>query len=160
MSDAINEDVAFKKKLYRKKLFFIGKKCYTIHGKKIVSVETDCLKKAESNGIRRIQQEAGAYMKDLIDEKNRQEKMKRSIIKYWNVSYGSPEAIGGEEEEKEREHAVGIYPQENHVYDEESELKQAEIKAIDEVSQTKIQQILHEKDDRLQNLIEHEQHEG
>ena len=62
-------------------------------------------------------------MKDLIDEKNRQEKMKRSIIKYWNVSYGSPEAI-------------------------------------DEVSQTKIQQILHEKDDRLQNLIEHEQHEG
>ena len=24
----------------------------------------------------------------------------------------------------------------------------------------KIQQILHEKDDRLQNLIEHEQHEG
>ena len=34
-------------------------------------------------------------MKDLIDEKNRQEKMKRSIIKYWNVSYGSPEAIGG-----------------------------------------------------------------
>ena len=71
----------------------------------------DCLKKAESNGIRRIQQEAGAYMKDLIDEKNRQEKMKRSIIKYWNVSYGSPEAIGGEEEEKEREHAAGIYPQ-------------------------------------------------
>ena len=85
--------------------------------------------------------------------------MKRSIIKYWNVSYGSPEAIGGEEEEKEREHAAGIYPQENHVYDEESELKQAEIEAIDEVSQTKIQQILHEKDDRLQNLIEHEQHE-
>lgn len=46
MSDAINEDVAFKKKLYRKKLFFSGKKCYTIHGKKIVSVETDCFKKA------------------------------------------------------------------------------------------------------------------
>ena len=44
MSDAINEDVEFKKKLYRKKLFFIGKKCYTIHSKKIVSVETDCLK--------------------------------------------------------------------------------------------------------------------
>ena len=39
-------------------------------------------------------------------------------------------------------------------------VKQAEIEAIDEVSQTKIQQILHEKDDRLQNLIEHEQHEG
>ena len=33
MSDAINEDVAFKKKLYRKKLFY-WKKCYTIHGKK------------------------------------------------------------------------------------------------------------------------------
>ena len=46
MSDAINEDVAFKKKLYRKKLFFIGKKGYTIHSKKIVSVETDCFKKA------------------------------------------------------------------------------------------------------------------
>lgn len=36
MSDAINEDVAFQKKIYRKKLFFIGKKCYTIHSQKIV----------------------------------------------------------------------------------------------------------------------------
>ena len=50
MSDAINEDVEFKKKLYRKKLFFIGKKCYTIHSKKIVSVETDCLKKQNQMG--------------------------------------------------------------------------------------------------------------
>ena len=90
-------------------------------------------------------------MKDLIDEKNKQEKMKRSVIKYWNVSYGTPEAIGGEEEENERE--------QNYGYDEASELKQAEIEAIDEVSQTKIQQILHEKDDRLQSLIAHEQHE-
>lgn len=98
-------------------------------------------------------------MKDLIDEKNKQEKMKRSVIKYWNVSYGTPEAIGGEEEENEREHATDTYPQENYGYDEASELKQAEIEAIDEVSQTKIQQILHEKDDRLQSLIEHEQHE-
>ena len=98
-------------------------------------------------------------MKDLIDEKNKQEKMKRSVIKYWNVSYGTPEAIGGEEEENEREHATDTYPQENYGYDEASELKQAEIEAIDEVSQTKIQQILHEKDDRLHNLIEHEQHE-
>lgn len=65
-----------RKNYTERNFFFIGKKCYTIHGKKIVSVETDCLKKAESNGIRRIQQEAGAYMKDLIDEKNRQEKMK------------------------------------------------------------------------------------
>ena len=87
--------------------------------------------------------------------------MKRSIIKYWNVSYGSPEAIGGEEEEKKSGDMPPAYiHRENHVYDEESELKQAEIEAIDEVSQTKIQQILHEKDDRLQNLIEHEQHEG
>ena len=98
-------------------------------------------------------------MKDLIDEKNKQEKMKISVIKYWNVSYGTPEAIGGEEEENEREHATDTYPQENYGYDEASELKQAEIEAIDEVSQTKIQQILHEKDDRLQSLIAHEQHE-
>lgn len=98
-------------------------------------------------------------MKDLIDEKNKQEKMKRSVIKYWNVSYGTPETIGGEEEENEREHATDTYPQENYGYDDASELKQAEIEAIDEVSQTKIQQILHEKDDRLQSLIAHEQHE-
>lgn len=98
-------------------------------------------------------------MKDLIDEKNRQENEKK-YHKILECFLWFPEAIGGEEEEKEREHAVGIYPQENHVYDEESELKQAEIEAIDEVSQTKIQQILHEKDDRLQNLIEHEQDEG
>lgn len=36
MSDAINEDVAFQKKIYRKKLFFFGKKCYTIHSQEIV----------------------------------------------------------------------------------------------------------------------------
>ncbi len=46
MSDAINEDVAFQKKNIQKETFFIGKKCYTIHSKKIVSVETDCFKKA------------------------------------------------------------------------------------------------------------------
>lgn len=45
MSDAINEDVAFKKN-YTERNFFYWKKCYTIHGKKIVSVETDCFKKA------------------------------------------------------------------------------------------------------------------
>lgn len=49
MSDAINEDVAFKKN-YTERNFFIGKKCYTIHGKKIVSVETDCLKKQNQMG--------------------------------------------------------------------------------------------------------------
>lgn len=98
-------------------------------------------------------------MKDLIDEKNKQEKMKRSIIKFWNVSYGKPEAIGGEEEESEREHTDSVYA--GTLYDEADVQgeKQTDAMNEDEVSQTKIQQILHEKDDRLQSLIEQEQKE-
>ena len=62
---------------------------------------------------------------------------------------------------KGREHAVEAYIHRKIMSMTKSqELKQAEIEAIDEVSETKIQQILHEKDDRLQNLIEHERHEG
>ena len=98
-------------------------------------------------------------MKDLIDEKNKQEKMKRSIIKFWNVSYGKPEAIGGEEEESEREHTDSVYA--DTLYDEADAQgkKQTDAMNEDEVSQTKIQQILYEKDDRLQSLIEQEQKE-
>ena len=96
-------------------------------------------------------------MKDLIDEKNKQEKMKRSIIKFWNVSYGKPEAIGGEE--SEREHTDSVYA--DTLYDEADAQgeKQTDAMSEDEVSQTKIQQILREKDDRLQSLIEQEQKE-
>ena len=73
MSDAINEDVAFKKN-YTERNFFYWKKCYTIHGKKIVSVETDCLKKSRIKWDTKNTTRGWCIYERLIDEKNRQEK--------------------------------------------------------------------------------------
>ena len=34
-------------------------------------------------------------MKDLIDERNQREKMKNSIVKFWNVNYVDAETLFG-----------------------------------------------------------------
>ena len=44
-------------------------------------------------------------MKDLIDERNRKEKMQNSILKWWNVHYMTPEEL---EEEQEKEHDPSV----------------------------------------------------
>lgn len=40
-------------------------------------------------------------MRDLIDERNKKEKIKSSIIKRWNVNYTEAELIGRQSEEQE-----------------------------------------------------------
>lgn len=44
-------------------------------------------------------------MKDLIDERNKKEKMQNSILKWWNVHYMTPEELE-EEQEKEQDPSV------------------------------------------------------
>lgn len=44
-------------------------------------------------------------MKDLIDERNKKEKMQNSILKWWNVHYMTPEEL---EEEQEKEHDPSV----------------------------------------------------
>ena len=44
-------------------------------------------------------------MKDLIAERDKKEKMKHSIVKWWNVHYMTPEELA-EEQAKERSSAV------------------------------------------------------
>ena len=80
MSDAINEDVAFKKKLYRKKLFFIGKKCYTIHGKKIVSVEKQYTVAQQIFDEKLSVRETEKLVKKIQQEKNQKDTEKNKKI--------------------------------------------------------------------------------
>lgn len=96
-------------------------------------------------------------MKDLIDEKNRRDKMKRSIIKYWNVSYGAPEPIGGEEEDKPQEDILKDLPDDFFTAEEPETIDDMVPEPMDEVSQRQIEQILHEKDTMLRHIIEEEQ---
>lgn len=40
-------------------------------------------------------------MKDLIEERNKKEKMQHSIVKWWNVHYMTPEELAEEQEKEE-----------------------------------------------------------
>ena len=46
-------------------------------------------------------------MRDLIDERNRREKLKNSIIKGYNVHYVTQEELARQKEEEERKKAAG-----------------------------------------------------
>ncbi len=40
-------------------------------------------------------------MKDLIEERDKKEKMKHSIVKWWNVHYMTPDELGEDQSEEE-----------------------------------------------------------
>ncbi len=93
-------------------------------------------------------------MKDLIDKKNQMDKMKRSIIKSWNVAYGMPEVIDrGEQAGYKKE--PSDYGAEDESY-QNTEPQQEDILTKEQISKAKIEQILREKDVRLQKIIEKE----
>lgn len=93
-------------------------------------------------------------MKDLIDKKNQKDKMKRSIIKSWNVAYGMPEVIDrGEQAGYKKETSDYGAEEENY---QNTEPQQENILTKEQISKAKIEQILREKDVRLQNIIEKE----
>lgn len=66
------------------------------------------------------------YPKDLIEENNKKTKMKRSVVKFWNVLYGQPEVVGAPDAPE------------------------------DSGTQEKIEEILQEKETNLKKLIARE----
>ena len=94
-------------------------------------------------------------MLDRIDERDKQERMHRSIVKYWNVNYiPTPYAEPKEEQTGEKEDAVTgqqlpVEPEltvssANYGYEE----------VTDEVTKGQIDKILHEKTEAIRSLIE------
>lgn len=100
-------------------------------------------------------------MKDIIDERNKREKMQKSIIKYWNVKY-SPAAQGeacaaaavespeNEQERQKRELAEQLLKRQ----EEKKRLVVEEAIEEDAIERGKIDKILHEKTERIQNIVD------
>lgn len=99
-------------------------------------------------------------MKDLIDERNRREKMQKSIVKYWNVNY-SPVTTNSQEVQAGMEDDLVAETAENQMNlgmsgdaafensaDWESSYEE------DEVTRGQIDRILHEKSDAIRNIVE------
>lgn len=123
-------------------------------------------------------------MKDLIDEKNRRDKIKSSIIKRWNVNYIDPETLRLQEEQKRKLEAQEVLNRLEAEKAADEALKREEIERayqeaaeksaqnynaatnsysgaygkgnVDDVTQNQIEMILHEKDKKLRNIIDQE----
>lgn len=115
-------------------------------------------------------------MKDLIAERDRREKIQKSIIKRWNVHYMTPDELERMEKQKEAEE---IYARLEAEAAEDEAAKQAEVedamlkaseynkmtgsysgsygkKAVDSVTQKQIDQILGEKEAAIRSMFEEE----
>lgn len=113
-------------------------------------------------------------MKDLIEERDRKEKIQRSIIKRWNVHYMTKEEL--ESKQGSLDEAAAIFARLQAEEREDEARKQAEIEAakrasegynattnsysgaygqgeVDTVTKGQIDQILAEKEVMLQNMI-------
>ena len=89
-------------------------------------------------------------MLDRIDERDKQERMHRSIVKYWNVNYiPTPYAEPKEEQTGEKEDAVPVEPELT-----VSSANYGNEEVTDEVTKGQIDKILHEKTEAIRSLIE------
>ncbi len=116
-------------------------------------------------------------MKDIIDKRNEAEKIRKSIIKYWNVQYVPVSPSGQSEEEKQK-----ILEELEREAAEKEEKKRKEIEAlkeaakdkdprlynaktgsysgtygrgkVDDVTKGQIDQILRERSDVVRDLVE------
>lgn len=97
-------------------------------------------------------------MKDIIDERNKREKMEKSIIKYWNVRYlpvmkemqesqQSAETGGNEE-------AVDLAAEVLKRQDEAKRRIVEEAIEEDAIERGKIDKILHEKAEKIRNIVD------
>lgn len=113
-------------------------------------------------------------MSDLIDERNKREKMKNSIVKFWNVNYVDTETLKMQQAEEEAARAKALEEAEkaaelNRAYEEASYRREDYNVAtgsysghygqgaVDEVTKGQIDKILQEKDAILRSLIEGEE---
>ena len=111
-----------------------------------------------------------SFKRDLIEEKNKREKIKSSIIKSWNVNYIDPE----EEKAKEVEEILTRLEEEKAEDNAQKQMEIAEAykqadamynaatcsysgmygqNEMDNVTQDRVQMILNEKNAVLQNII-------
>lgn len=100
-------------------------------------------------------------MKDMIDKRNEQERIARSIIKYWNVNY-IPRTQTDPEIQKqtaETENAQNQTVDENMQEDYNKATKAysgkyGQEKNLDDVTKDQIDKILHEKAEHIHQLFE------
>ncbi len=121
-----------------------------------------------------------SFGRDLIAEKNKRERIKSSIIKYWNVNYIDPEEERRREEEAKMSEAKEVIDRLEQEKIEDEAKKQAEIEQaymeavlkeqtynattgsysgtygqgeVDHVTKDQVQMILNEKNATLQSII-------
>ncbi|MCI7521963.1 hypothetical protein [Roseburia hominis] len=94
-------------------------------------------------------------MLDRIDERDKQERMHRSIVKYWNVNY-IPTPYAEPEEEQTGEEEAEVTGQQLSVEPEPvvSSANYGSEEVTDEVTKGQIDKILHEKTEAIRSLIE------
>lgn len=94
-------------------------------------------------------------MLDRIDERDKQERMHRSIVKYWNVNY-IPTPYAEPKEEQTGEEEAEVTGQQLSVEPEPvvSSANYGNEEVTDEVTKGQIDKILHEKTEAIRSLIE------
>lgn len=94
-------------------------------------------------------------MLDRIDERDKQERMHRSIVKYWNVNY-IPTPYAEPKEEQTGEEEAALTGQQLPVEPEPvvSSANYGSEEVTDEVTKGQIDKILHEKTEVIRSLIE------
>ncbi len=102
-------------------------------------------------------------MKDLIDERNEKERIRKSIVKRWNVNYvpysvlppGGAQAAAGDMALMggDGKHAQDGYNKTTGAY---SGLYGRGASEVDEVAKEQIDRILHEKSDAFHDFLEEE----
>lgn len=94
-------------------------------------------------------------MLDRIDERDKQERMHRSIVKYWNVNY-IPTPYAEPKEEQTGEEEAEVTGQQLSVEPEPvvSSANYGSEEVTDEVTKGQIDKILHEKTEAIRSLIE------
>ena len=93
-------------------------------------------------------------MLDRIDERDKQERMHRSIVKYWNVNY-IPTPYAEPKEEQTGEEEAEVTGQQLSVEPEPvvSSANYGSEEVTDEVTKGQIDKILHEKTEAIRSLI-------
>lgn len=108
---------------------------------------------------------AAKNMKDMIDERNERERIRKSIIKYWNVNYVPVAADENTHEtcgEEQGEYAGDRTSEQEERFDEAYNRttktysgKYGRSDIEDEVTRGQIEQILQEKTNAIRSLFEH-----
>ena len=93
-------------------------------------------------------------MKDIIDERNKREKMQKSIIKYWNVRYSPIMLQQNELTDAEKETGEAAAESVKLLGAETAPAQATVMQEDTEVTSGQIDKILHEKSEVIRNIVE------